>query len=142
MDKVQGLDFGADDYLAKPFDANELMARVRALLRRVGLSLIDTKLTVGNLIVDPGPIRVTVSEVELGLRRKEFQVLELLARRAETVISANYILERVWGYSDDEAQTNLRTYIKTLRKALDRAGSSATIQTVHGVGYKLTCKPT
>jgi DNA-binding response OmpR family regulator len=137
-DKVMGLDMGADDYLAKPFHFQELLARVRALLRR-DLPIKEPILQVGDLKLDPSSRTVFKGNRRLELRNKEFCILEYLMRRAGEVISQEELLEHAWGEEElDFFTANLRVHIHSLRKELnDDAQNPKYIETLPGVGYRL-----
>lgn len=134
-DRVKGLDTGADDYLPKPFDFNELLARIRALLRRdkVHKSRI---IQVADLEIDTAKHKVTRAGVEIGLSHREYDLLEALASREGYVLTREMIQERVW--MDDESYSNtVDVYIGMLRKKIDAGHELKLIQTVRGVGYSL-----
>jgi len=136
-DKVIGLDAGADDYVVKPFDPEELVARVRALLRR-GSSTSLPVLEWGNLRLDPTSCEVTYGTRLLQLTPKEFSLLELLLRNTRRVFSCGVILEQLWSYEETPGEEAVRTHIKGLRQKLKTAGAPADlIETVYGIGYRL-----
>ena len=141
-DRVAGLDAGADDYLAKPFELDELLARLRALLRRAQPAPEDGSpapaLLLGGLRVDPAARRAWWQAAELALSKTEFDLLELLARNAGVVLSHGSIYDRIWGYDFGPDSKNLAVYIGYLRRKLDAAGAPSIIRTVRGVGYSLT----
>lgn len=135
-DRVEGLNLGADDYIAKPFVINELVARLRAVLRRP-TQLAAKRLEVGNLSFDLNQAEVFIDGVRLDLPRKEYLVLESLMRRAGRTVRRSVLEEEVYG-SDDEIQSNsLEAHISRLRRKLSEAGALVTIQPVRGVGYFL-----
>lgn len=134
-DKVIGLDLGADDYLTKPFGMMELVARVKALLRRSESAERDEEFTVGELYVCPKKHMVKVSGRSVELTRKEFELLCLLLRNTEIVLTRDQILDRVWGYSFGGESRTVDVHIRTLRAKLGAAGDK--IQTVRGIGYKI-----
>lgn len=134
-DKVIGLDLGADDYLTKPFGMMELVARVKALLRRSEAAEKDEEFTVGELYVCPKKHMVKVSGRSVELTRKEFELLCLLLRNTEIVLTRDQILDRVWGYSFGGESRTVDVHIRTLRAKLGAAGDR--IQTVRGIGYKI-----
>ncbi|MGN0556535.1 MAG: winged helix-turn-helix domain-containing protein [Acutalibacteraceae bacterium] len=134
-DKVIGLDLGADDYLTKPFGMMELVARVKALLRRSEAAEKDEEFTVGELYVCPKKHMVKVSGRSVELTRKEFELLCLLLRNTEIVLTRDQILDRVWGYSFSGESRTVDVHIRTLRAKLGAAGDK--IQTVRGIGYKI-----
>jgi two-component system response regulator MprA len=136
-DRIDGLDAGADDYLVKPFDLGELVARIRALLRRGGPGEGDSDPSFGALRLDRGRHGACVNGTFVELTRTEFQLLELLLRNARQVLSHSVIYDRVWGYDFGPGSNALRCYIGYLRRKLDDAGSAPVIHTVRGVGYVL-----
>ena len=136
-DRVTGLDEGADDYLIKPFAGEELAARVRALLRRGERPPAKEQLTVGSLVVDPAARAATVGERPLDLGATEFRLLELLARHQGMTLSRAQILERVWEYDFEGSSNIVDVYVSQLRRKLRGLGSSASIVTVWGIGYRL-----
>jgi two-component system response regulator MprA len=137
-DRIDGLDAGADDYLVKPFDIDELKARLRALLRRSGADGdIDGGLTFGDLRLDPARHGVSVGDSFSELTRTEYQLLELLMLNPRRVLPHSLIYDRVWGYDFGPTSNALRVYVGYLRRKLEQAGSSAVIHTVRGVGYAL-----
>ena len=136
-DKVLGLDVGADDYVIKPFDLQELLARVRALLRR-GNSALPPILEWGNLRLDPNHCEVTYCGEILSLTPKEYSLLELFLRNPGRVLSREMILEHLWSFEDIPGDDTVKTHIKRLRQKLKLVGASSTlIETVYGLGYRL-----
>ena len=136
-DRVAGLDAGADDYLAKPFELDELFARLRALLRRTksdegasgdAVQLLDVRL-------DPTSRRVWRAEREIELSKTEFELLELLLRNQGIVLDHSTIYDRIWGYDFGPDSKNLAVYISYLRRKLELPGEAKVIHTVRGVGY-------
>lgn len=137
-DRVRGLDSGADDYLAKPFAIAEMLARVRALLRRGQVQpLAGGSLRVADLVIDVGERRVERAGVEISLTKREFDLLLFLARHARQVLSRSQILEHVWGYGYAVEDNIVDVYIRHLRAKLDDPFPTRLIQTVRGVGYTL-----
>ncbi|MFD4658831.1 response regulator transcription factor [Kitasatospora sp. NPDC058444] len=136
-DRIAGLDSGADDYLVKPFDVDELFARLRALLRRHPPEPATEVLTVADLRVEPPARRAWRAGRELELSRTEFDLLELLARHAGSVLDQATFYERIWGYDFGPGSKNLAVFIGYLRRKLDRPGLVPLIHTVRGVGYTL-----
>ncbi len=131
-DRVAGLDAGADDYLAKPFAFDELLARLRALARRAPNER-PTMLSVGELRLDPAARRVWRSDVELELSSKEFTLLELFLRNAGAVLSRDQLLDGAWDMSFERRSNVIDVYVRNLRGKIGRD----TIETVRGVGYRL-----
>jgi two-component system response regulator MprA len=137
-DRIDGLDAGADDYLVKPFDIDELKARLRALLRRAGAEGdVDGGLTFDDLKLDPARHGVVVGEQFIELTRTEYQLLELLMLNPRRVLPHSLIYDRVWGYDFGPTSNALRVYVGYLRRKLEDAGARAVIHTVRGVGYAL-----
>ncbi|MFF7990750.1 response regulator transcription factor [Kitasatospora xanthocidica] len=136
-DRIAGLDAGADDYLVKPFDVEELFARLRALLRRNQPVPSTEFLTVADLRIDPPARRAWRAGQELELSRTEFDLLELLTRNAGSVLDQATLYERIWGYDFGPGSKNLAVFIGYLRRKLDLPGMSPLIHTVRGVGYTL-----
>lgn len=138
-DRVKGLDLGADDYLVKPFDINELSARVRALLRRKPL-LQDPVIRVDTLEIDTRSRTVSRGGEFVRLTAKEYALLECLARDADTLLGRENISERVWNESYDPFSNLIEEYIKRLRKKIDFEGQKPLIHARRGEGYILTAK--
>ncbi len=137
-DRIDGLDAGADDYLVKPFDIDELRARLRALLRRAGgEGDVDGGLTFAELRLDRARHGVEVSGTFVELTRTEYQLLELLMLNSRRVLPHSLIYDRVWGYDFGPTSNALRVYVGYLRRKLEDAGSRPLIHTVRGVGYAL-----
>jgi DNA-binding response OmpR family regulator len=136
-DKVEGLDSGADDYLVKPFSLDELLARIRAVLRRRGLLEPDNALVLGKLRLDPQAHEASYDGASLELSGKEFNVLELLIRNPRQVITRDMFYERIWGYDFGGESNILEVYISYLRNKLEKAGAGGMLQTVRGAGYVL-----
>jgi len=137
-DKIAGLDAGADDYLAKPFSTNELMARIRAVLRRKAPEALDSAVDVGGLRLDPSTRRVTRGEVELKLGPTEFRLLHFLMTHPERVHSRAQLLDRVWGDHVFIEERTVDVHVKRLREALSPAHCAQMVETVRGAGYRLT----
>jgi two-component system response regulator MprA len=135
-DRVAGLDAGADDYVVKPFALEELLARVRALIRRTG-DAADGVLRFADLELDPSTHEVRRDGAQLELTRTEFSLLELFMRNPRQVLTRSIIFERVWGYDFGYASNSLDVYIGYLRRKTEAAGRPRLIQTVRGVGYAL-----
>ncbi|MFI9788243.1 response regulator transcription factor [Kitasatospora sp. NPDC051984] len=139
-DEAEALDCGADDFLAKPFSYVVLTARLRALLRR-GAAGRPAVLAVADLRIDPAARRCTVADKELRLTAKEFGVLESLLRRPDQAVPKTDILDAVWDSAFRGDLNIVEVYIAALRRKLDRAGAHARIDTVRGIGYRLTPSP-
>ena len=135
--RVRGLELGADDYLSKPFDLAELMARVHALVRRAELRHGDVSLSAGDLALDPLKREVTRNGKRIDLSPREFALLEFLLRNAGRTVSRSRIAEAVWNYQFDTETNVVDVYINYLRKKLAVKDQPALIQTVRGVGYRL-----
>ncbi len=135
-DKVLGLDCGADDYLTKPFETKELLARVRALLRRKGeiiediINLHDISLNNNNHILSSNNLDITLSP-------KEFDIIKILMLNNKNIVTKEFLIEKVWGFDKDTDYNNLEVYISFLRKKLNFLNSKVYIKTIRGVGYCL-----
>ena len=139
-DKVEGLNSGADDYLAKPFGVMELLSRIRALLRRTASqSSEDETLCCGGIMLSTARHLVTVREEEIVLTGKEFDLLATLMRNQGIVLSRERILESVWGYDYSGESRTVDVHIRTLRAKLGEAGNA--VETVRGVGYRFQANP-
>jgi two-component system response regulator MprA len=137
-DRVEGLDVGADDYLVKPFDLAELLARLRALLRRRQVSEGDeTVLRFEDLTLNPGTREVRRGDRVIELTKIEFDLLELFLQHPRQVLTRDQILDLVWGYTFDSGTNSLAVYIGYLRRKLEENNEPRLIQTVRGVGYAL-----
>ena len=135
-DRVNGLDQGADDYLVKPFHMSELLARVRAILRREGETR-HTILRTGDLVLDPNAMRISFKDIEIPLTAKEFGILDYLMRNAGRVVSQEELLEHVWNEDANMFTHTLKVHINNLRKKLGTAGADDLITTVKGMGYMI-----
>jgi two-component system OmpR family response regulator len=138
-DKVRGLDAGADDYLTKPFALDELLARVRALLRREPLER-PTQVRVGDLVLDPASRTVFRGTTPITLSAKEFALLHELMRRAGETLSRTYLIEHVWDFAYDGGSNVVDVYVRYLRDKVDRPFGRDTIRTMRGAGYRLDPK--
>jgi len=134
-DRVAGLDAGADDYLVKPFALDELLASIRALLRRSSVTGGDDTLRVGDLRLDPSSRQAWRGERELSLTKTEFDVLELLMFNAGIVVSRDTIYERIWGFDFETSSKSLDVYVGYLRRKTEADSEPRVIHTVRGVGY-------
>ena len=139
-DRIAGLDEGADDYLTKPFSYAELLARLRALVRR-GAVERPTELQVGNLRLDPARRQAWRGETEIALSAKEFSILETLMRRPGEVLSRFQLLEHAWDYDYENRSNVVDSYIRLLRRKIDRPFGTGSIETVRGAGYRLREEP-
>jgi two-component system OmpR family response regulator len=135
-DRVAGLDAGADDYLIKPFAFDELLARLRAMIRR-GATERPAVLEVGDLRLDPAARQVWVAEREVSLTTREFALLELFMRCSDQVLTRAQLLERVWDLGYEQRSNVVDVYVRCLRTKLDRPFGRQSIETVRGVGYRL-----
>jgi two-component system phosphate regulon response regulator PhoB len=137
-DKISGLDAGADDYLVKPFSTNELLARIRAVLRRKAPEALDTVVEVGALKLDPATRRVTRDEREVRVGPTEFRLLHFFMTHPERVHSRAQLLDRVWGDHVFIEERTVDVHVKRLREALDPVNCARMIETVRGAGYRFT----
>lgn len=138
-DIVKGLDTGADDYLAKPFDFEVLLARLRALLRRPAEKLAEV-LTVGDLTLDPSAKKVRRADQDISLTAKEYAVLEYLMRHAGMVLSKEQIIAHVWDFDADVLPNNVELFIMFIRRKIDKPFDTKLIHTVPGFGYMIEDK--
>lgn len=133
-DKIDGLNIGADDYITKPFDSQELLARIKALLRR-GAHYKDNALSVGNTVLDRDTFELVVGDRKMALGRKEFQIMEILLINANKCVEKERLIEKIWGYDSDAEYNTIEVYISFLRKKLAAIGSDAEIRSLRGIGY-------
>jgi two-component system response regulator MprA len=134
-DRVSGLDAGADDYLPKPFSLDELLARLRALLRRTSVSGADEQLRIADLTLDPQRRTASRAGRPLELTKTEFDLLELLMLNAGIVLSRDTIYDRIWGFDFETGSRSLDVYIGYLRRKTEAEGEARLVHTVRGVGY-------
>lgn len=139
-DKVRGLEVGADDYVTKPFSPRELLARIKAVLRRRAPQMTDDPIEVGGLRVDPVTHRVTGNGVAIDLGPTEFRLLHYLMSNPERVHSRTNVLDKVWGDRVYVEDRTVDVHIRRLRKALEASGHEEMIQTVRGVGYRFSAQ--
>jgi DNA-binding response OmpR family regulator len=143
-DKVRGLDAGADDYLTKPFSMEELLARVRANLRRVRereTLTSDEVIEIGDLRIDPGSFRAEVAGTPVRLRMKEFQLLHALASNPGAAMTRHRLADEVWGYEFLPSSRTIDVHIRRVRQAVQDSSAYRYIHTVHGVGYRFEPQP-
>ncbi|MBO4705769.1 MAG: response regulator transcription factor [Spirochaetaceae bacterium] len=137
-DKVAGLDYGADDYMTKPFSTDELLARVRALLRRKG-EVIDDEVTFGDISLKVKKNELASGGNQVKLSLKEFQIMELLMYNPEQILTKERMIDKIWGGDSEAEYNNVEVYISFLRKKLQFLGARTEIKTVRGAGYSLEC---
>ena len=136
-DKITGLDSGADDYLPKPFQAEELLARLRALARRKGHLIPDNILRYGDIELNPHTLDLYKDNQSFHLTLKESQLLEMLIDHRGMTVSASTIIEKIWGYDTDTEDSHVRVHVSFLRKKLALLDSTVRIKSIRGVGYML-----
>ena len=136
-DKIEGLELGADDYLVKPFEYRELLARVHALSRRSTNRILDDSVVIGPFRLDRRRKSVSVNHVDLALSNREFQLFSLLLENNHQVVTRELIIDRVWGLDQEISQNNLDAFIRLLRKKLGKVIKDKVILTVRGIGYKV-----
>lgn len=136
-DKVTGLDYGADDYIPKPFATEELLARIRAALRRRGEVIPEDGLKFGDVELNTANLKMSVNGKDIKLNLKESELLELLISRRQAITSKEQIIEKLWGFDAEVEHNNVEVYVSFLRKKLTFLNSSVRISTVRGVGYLL-----
>jgi len=136
-DRVAGLDAGADDYLVKPFAFDELLARIRALLRRASPPEADAPLEFADLVLDPTTRQARRGGREIELTAKEYDVLELFMRHPRQVLTRDIIYDRIWGYDFGGESNIIEVYVRYLRAKLEAGGEARLIHTLRGVGYVL-----
>ena len=138
-DRVAGLDAGADDYISKPFSTKEMLARIRAVLRRRAPEQDDGVVSIGALVLDAATYRVTFQEQAVKIGPTEFKLLHYLMKHAERVHTRSQLLDRVWGDHVFIEERTVDVHVKRLREALGAGG--AMVETVRGAGYRITAQP-
>ena len=139
-DKVTGLDYGADDYITKPFSTEELLARIRSISRRNQHTVVENALSFSDITLNLSTYELFCGEKSIKLGLKEFYMMELLLRNGSIVLSKETLIEKIWGYESDAEYNNVEVYVSFLRKKLAHIESTVSIKTVRGVGYCLESK--
>lgn len=139
-DKINGLDCGADDYLTKPFVTGELLARIRALTRRKGELVDESRLTFSGLELNKNTCSIIYSGSDVKLSLKEYQIMELLMTNPQQILPKERIIEKIWGYESDAEYNNIEVYISFLRKKLAVISAPVCIRTARGIGYYIEQK--
>lgn len=134
--KVEGLDYGADDYMTKPFDIEELLARIRSITRRQGQVYIN-EIEFEDLRLDLSNFNISTSEKSINLTAKEFEIMKLLMSNINIVVTKDELISKIWGYDSDAEDNNVEVYISFLRKKLKFLKSGVSIVTLRKLGYKL-----
>lgn len=136
-DKVKGLDYGADDYLTKPFATDELLARIRTVVRRNSNVICDNILSYADISLNLSTYELICGQNTVKLGLKEYSIMEMFLKNKGMVISKENLIEKIWGYESDAEYNNVEVYISFLRKKLIHIHSNVSIKTVRGVGYRL-----
>jgi len=137
IDKIIGLELGADDYITKPFSVRELVARVRAMLRRTNFQLVEKTFSIGNLAIDFGKHEVIKSESKVDLTLKEFELLEILIKNKGRIMTREFLLYKIWGYEYPGETRTVDVHIRHLRQKIEEDDKNPTyIQTTRGIGYR------
>lgn len=137
VDRVLGLELGADDYVTKPFSPRELLARVRAILKRSAPATRRRVLRHGLILLDPSAHSCTMNEEEVKLTATEFTILEMLMQHATTIYERRQLIDRIWGAGSQVSNRTLDSHLRNLRRKLAEAGCPGAIETVHGVGMRM-----
>jgi two-component system alkaline phosphatase synthesis response regulator PhoP len=137
IDKIIGLELGADDYITKPFSVRELVARIKAILRRTTTQIVEKTFKVGNLAIDFGKHEVLKSELKVDLTLKEFELLEILIKNKGRVMTRDFLLDKIWGYEYVGETRTVDVHIRHLRQKIEEDDKNpAYIQTIRGIGYR------
>jgi len=137
IDKIIGLELGADDYITKPFSVRELVARIKAILRRSTMQLVEKTFNVGNLVIDFGKHEVIKSENKIDLTLKEFELLQILIKNKGRVMTRDFLLDKIWGYEYVGETRTVDVHIRHLRQKIeDDDKNPVYIQTIRGIGYR------
>jgi DNA-binding response OmpR family regulator len=135
-DKIYGLNIGADDYLPKPFNTNELLARIKALMRRKSEFTGDT-LSFNDITLDRDTCKLLCKDRNISLSKKEFQMLEMLLLSAGKIIEKERFIEKIWGYDSDAEYNTVEVYVSFIRRKLSAVNSSTEIKSIRGIGYSI-----
>ena len=141
QDKLAGLETGADDYMIKPFSTRELNARIKAVLRRRAPQMVEDRVAVGDLVLDPVNYRITATGQDVHMGPTEFKLLHFFMTHPERVYSRIQLLDHVWGDHVFIEERTVDVHIRRLRSALEQSGHDSAVQTVRGVGYRFSRKP-
>ena len=137
IDKIIGLELGADDYITKPFSVRELVARIKAILRRTNMQVVEKSFSVGNLTIDFGKHEVIKGEIKIDLTLKEFELLEILIKNKGRVMTRDFLLDKIWGYEYLGETRTVDVHIRHLRQKIEEDDKNPMhIQTIRGIGYR------